>query len=413
MKVLKLLSMMFILILGFTACGSATAYEAEEPTAGVYDNAYEPPPEPQPTPSAPAPEDIPEPEEPYPTPENNTEAPTPNPTSLTVTINNTPTHFQAYEILGRHYIAIGDLSQALEYTRVRFSFWENQPSDRDRYLISGISTYTFNDRIHVNLTEIAPRVGFNVLSQHGNEISICTDEPYISEAYFEAIVEFFITNYPHIFTREMVWENLGEGIGYWRAGTYRIFDFYGGRPFIEVVFHDAGSWQQMSYSFIGGTYQRAIGLPPSWELYQCPEGRLVWICFYGYSYFVFADGAEHIPADIDEALLVPRRALLSLHRRVSDEVNQRLWPALALCTDSIMVDGNLPSAAVDVVVSFIMGLSGIQSIDEIKASLIHDNLIAVTVTNTHGFTDYYWVTLHIVDGNYEVYSYVWGFHWHY
>ncbi|MCL2377627.1 MAG: hypothetical protein FWC77_00715 [Defluviitaleaceae bacterium] len=402
-----MLSAIILLILSFAACGSTITYEPESltPESDIYAETYH-----QPALQVEAPQTHYE----Y---QSATPEPTPaplaahTPATLTAIINDTPHIFHAYEISGELFIAIGDLSHALEHTRVQFSFWENPHDDRNSNIISGITTHIINERLHASLPELAVPVGFDVLSLYENEITICTNEPYISEIYFDAIVDFLITTYPQLFTREAVSEAaFGEHAGFWRAGSLRLSDFNGGRPVVAVGFHDAGSWGPVHYLFVNGQYQRIRYIPPAWELYKCPDGRLIWLDRVGYSYLISFDG-EHTPVDIEESLLVPNRTLVSLNKQVTDEANRRLWPALAPRDDGIMVDGNLPDDVVDLVESFIMGLDTVQSIDVIKASQIQDNLVSVIVSRGYRFPGYHWVVLHEVEGKLEVHSHYEDFNW--
>lgn len=356
------------------------------------------------------------------------------PVTLAVTINETFTYFDAYEIGGEFFIFVGDLWEVFMYTQARFGFWSDVPRDNSgNNLVAGIATHHIHGNLYATLAGLASNMEFDIVSQQGYEIIICTREPYVSDEYFADIVGFLVAAYPQLFTGERIWEDFGYMLmgdvgysSYWFAGSMRIFDFHGGRPIIAVGFHDAGSWFSVYYMFTDGMYQRNINLTSIWGAYQCPEGRIGWLYVDG-EYIFLTDGSiptdgdrffsatdgtrSAITSDIEESLLTPSRLCVALGGHVEDAAKQQLWPALAPRADGIIIDGNLPNEVVDIAASFVMGLEYVQSVDVVKASLIRDEVVCVTVTSTTGFVDYYRVILYTVDSSLEVYSYEWGFWW--
>jgi len=202
------------------------------------------------------------------------------------------------------------------------------------------------------------------------------DEPYISDVHFEAIVDFFTTSYPEIFMRTTVGEDTYGGQAGFRHGSWFIFDFYRGAPVVAIRFHDAGSWTGPAhYMFVDGKYRSVPDLP------------------------------------LDISWTVPTRPLGHWQMQITDAVNRRLWPMLALRDDGIMVDGNLSNAAIDAVISFILKLEHVYAVDVVKCSLFEDNLVSVYAICPEGFSRYHWVILHETDGHYEVYYHREDFLW--
>jgi len=222
-----------------------------------------------------------------------------------------------------------------------------------------------------------PRV--SVPDHYPESAYYCTDEQYINEYFFEAIVDFLIVNYPQIFMRTLVSEDTDGGRAGFRHGSWNLFDFYCGSPVISVTFHDAGSWTGPAhYIFVDGKYERTRDFPLDILAGNSPT---------------------------------PIRGLGGFRMQIADAVTQRLWPMLAPRNDGIVADGNLSNVAVDEIINFVAELRHTHTIDVIKSSLIQDNLISVTTTCESGFPRYLWVTLHIVDGGYEVYSYCEEYLW--
>jgi len=328
--------------------------------------------------------------------------------SVTVQINDTPVTFEAYKIDEELFFSISDLRDALYYTQARFWF-DNTPdawqSDDSLY---GISTHIINGVRYAALHDIAPQVGFEIVSAPNQEIIIGTNEPHISEAEQQAIADFLFTNYPQIFKFERVWRYFGEDSGSWFAYSFRLFDMDGSTPGIAVRYGDAGSHLNTAYMFINGEY-RETSAPA--VRYRSDRGLLVWRGSDGYLTYIGGE-IQSVPDVNEDTLTVEyERTLYALHRQVESSVNQKLWPALVTLADGTVVDANLCDELIELIVNFISDIDSVLFINEIKESLISDDLLLVTTTNSHNFIDRHWIQLRNNEDSWEILSFFENYMW--
>lgn len=413
---MKIAAVAFIMILLLASCGQDIYYHQEEDyTQQDVENVSVSTPAPSPPAATPT-------SAPTTTPIS-TPTPTPDPMDLrqpailTVSINDTIVQFYAYEIAGELFISVDALRHALEDTMAWFWFSDSPNSGSlARSVVEAITTYRIDGITYATLAGLSSIADFEILSQEGSYAVITTHEPYISAEYFADIVGFLTSTYPQLFTREIVWEDFGYGSGNWYAGSLRIFDFYGGRPVLGVGFHDAGSWGPQHYMYINGRYRRVGSLPSLNELFLYYDGGLVWLSQHanaeGKPYFIsIGDSVEYTPGDIDESLLVPARLLRGLYRQVRDEAIARMWPALTLREDGVMIDANLPDEVVRVVELFVRELEREHTLMMIRASLIDDDLVNVTAMPPSGFSYHHWVQVRYGDDGWVVYGHDEGWFW--
>ena len=159
--------------------------------------------------------------------------------------------------------------------------------------------------------------------------------PYISEFGRQAAEDFLFKDYLHMFTGREVWENFGEGIGWWRIESPMFFEIDdSGIPGITMALTDAGSTGRVSYKFIDGQFRR-VGLWSWGEMALDGCGRLIARMFcevkqkrcWGYAYVV---GSElQIKECMEERPVMvaqrPRwRQLRQEVDAVTDAINRRI-----------------------------------------------------------------------------------------
>ena len=155
-----------------------------------------------------------------------------------------------------------------------------------------------------------------------------SDEPYISEFGSRIAEEFLIGSYLHIFTGERIFEDFGEGWGWWYPGFFRLFEIDdSGIPGIHIHYLDAGSNFGIAYIFIDSEFQRFDTIMLSIEVFRDSLGRLVFKEYiaerraYEFFYLSF-DGVEmQLEPVIYDITLAYLRRLTDLESSIVDSIN--------------------------------------------------------------------------------------------
>jgi len=343
-----------------------------------------------------------------------------HPISVEVMINGNPATFEAYNIYDRLYFSLEDLSIALEHTQINAAFWFWYRDGRTLGASSGLmelSIRTINGRTHATLEDTAEVVGFDAyVSADHSVISINTNEPYISEAQLQAIVDFLVCNYPQLFTFEMLFEDFGPGSGWWFASTFTIFDIDSGAPGISIRFDDAGSWASRTYMLIDGRYQR-IGNTFFNFLMQNDQYRVIWQRLvhdedddtFDWEFAALIDGKIQVVTIEDEEELVSAdaRRLAAPTHNVTEAANMHFWPTLIALPGGIMADARLDSEVIDIVAAYLDYINtGWWTVQEIKKSMILDELVVVIIIHhPHDHESRLWFNVQNTIDGWEILDY--------
>jgi len=343
-----------------------------------------------------------------------------HPISVEVMINGNPATFDAYNIYDRLYFSLEDLSIALEHTQINASFWFWYRDGRILGASSGLmelSTRTINGRTHATLEDTAEVVGFDVyVSADHSAISINTNEPHISEAQLQAIVDFLVCNYPQLFTYEMLFEDFGPGSGWWFANTFAIFDIDGGIPGISIRFDDAGSWAARTYMFIDGRYQR-IGNTHFAFMRQNDQYRVIWQRLvhdedddtFDWEDAALVDGRIQVVTIEDDEELRPAdaRRLVALTHNVTQAGTGRFWPSFIALPSGIMADTRMDSELIDVIEDYMDYINeGWWTVQEIKkCMLLYDHVIVIKTHYPSQHDSRLWVEVQNTEEGWEILNY--------
>ena len=339
------------------------------------------------------------------------------PIAVTVMINENLVTFKAYEIFGKLFFSLEDLSLALERTQARF-----RHRDTDTWVshtAEYIASKAIDERMYVTLWNLAPIIGLEIdhLPDYGM-IAICTNEPYIGKSERKAIEDFLIRNYSQIFTFEQVWEDFreyfGEYFGSWFASRFTLFDINGGTPGITIRFDDAGSGYYRTYKFLNGEYQFVDSMP-HWWMQHDDHGRLVWLYLSfenNIREYVTLVNGEIQPVEIDdeETLTRAARSLIALGYEAADSINQQLWPSLKTLPNGVITDARLCDDAINLILSFFDDMDSDWFVSEIRKSPNSEGLVRVDMAHdTFTWTGRYWLEICNNGDGREILGYVEGF----
>ena len=312
----------------------------------------------------------------------NTLEPFPRHHEIPLIIDGHRTTISSYEMnerIGeRSVISLVDLSRELEAAQIPFYLPHLQ------------------DVSYVHIWDIAPYVDFEIRRVSGinpsrDIIVVYTQEPLLQEKDLQSVVDFIIERYPQLFTREVIFEFFGYGIGSWFVGDFSLFDLGGGVPGFTGRLMDAGSTSTVTYLYVDGQFQRVGVISPD-LLFIDDERRYVSLgcltglfcdCSWGQYYFIeFINGEWQSTLAPDDIELTPAHFLWDAHSEVTSALEQQIWHT-AIHPTGIIVDTQVTDDIVDLVLDFFQhGVSEWRSLRdynvyEIKWSLINDNLLRV------------------------------------
>ncbi|MCL2168553.1 MAG: hypothetical protein FWB74_00845 [Defluviitaleaceae bacterium] len=217
-------------------------------------------------------------------------------------------------------------------------------------------------------------------------------EPQFDEGVTQALVYFLVGAYPQIFTREVIPETFGYSIfGDWMGFTgsahmFTLHDISGRAPSVTIRLPDAGSAMLRTYIRADEEYvYSGIGI---WTgTYYCDDGHFV-VYAYGRGYVTIRRGEVY---EFDEdAPRHPPRFLPYLTGVVYDLSVQALWQNLLVLDSGVVVDGNLDSAVVDLLLGYFEDREATLYVLSIKGGLVtSDDWVRVeTTTNSYPYLDF-------------------------
>jgi len=344
------------------------------------------------------------------------------PVVATVYINNHQDQeaalFNAYEIDGELFFAINDISSALEKTQASIN-WHN------RYHLEFLF-HVINDRTYARIQDILTLSPWEstLTEAYGATIEINTNEPYASEYTRHIIEDFMLANYRHIFTRETVWKEMEEYGGAILEisvdGRFSFMYYHGDMPAILVWYSPAGSQgNHFVYFFIDGKYRYVGQMPINVD----DKGRIVKFTIENEDrqawQSILVDGEMQWIALDEEVTLVQNYFWNSLPYEIADTINQRLWQTTTLPCGAV-VDVNLPCNIIELVLKFFaekvagpwVGWASDLVVNEIKFSLIDENLIRVKTTHNVNFYNYHWLELYNTGGAWVIDRYTTSWMWY-
>ena len=298
--------------------------------------------------------------------------------------------------------------------------------------VSDLSRELNNARIPFNVSGLGgePYVLFRDISEHANFeirlvrredrprdiIVVYTEDRTLREQERKTFAGFLLESYPHVIKREMIFDNFGPHIGgSWYPSSYRLFEV-GDVLGVHFSLDDAGSRSGVDYLFADGSFQR-LEIPG--VLFHDDENRLVLRVWNiesesRYNYLKFADGQWQTTPAPDDLELIPARFLS--RTGVPDYVNQQLWRT-TVHASGVIVDANIPNRVIGLIFDHFENEvaddgEGTYRINEIKWSLIHDNLVRVNrIRSTDRFDLDYWYWLELNAARDEIENRYDGWFW--
>ena len=321
---------------------------------------------------------------------------TPRPVTVTVMIDEKPSLFEGYTIDGELFVALEDLSLALNDTDSRFELHKlPSPISDDEYVywialrskdfytgsrvaepFIDLQIYPINGKTFVCLAEIAPFMEFVTRTLPNGNVFINTNEPVIGESEIQAAVDFLYDRYPHIFTYEMRFEDFGDGYGSWWAMDFNLRCFYNEIPAVQVRYGDAGSTFRILHVLDNGAYRRV-----NWD-----EDLQT---------FVFTEEYD----------LLYSRVLDELTGQAADMVNNRLWPSVNTLPNGVRADAMLNDEVVELILTAFDEIEDEVIVREIKNSLVEDGLIRAAVSKDSRDSNY-WFKVHNNGINWEIEGFI-------
>ena len=275
-----------------------------------------------------------------------------------------------YDVL----VSVEDFSRKLEAARVSF--------DLPEYLTDSYMRI-FDIAFHIDLD-----MQLFSINHHPDMIAVYTSPLTWGEEPKAAVTDFLMLQYPQLFMREMIFEDFGYGIGRWFAWDFWLMDI-NGAPIIVVTLMDAGSTSGVSYLYIDGDFRRADN---AMRLFVDNAGNLI-------------DLANSASNGIE---LTPARILRNMSAEITARANSQIWQTV-MHPSGITADSNLSDETINLAISFLENFVQDTTyneepffqdfrINEIKYSLIRENLLRIQATfrtefADHEVTDWHWLKL--------------------